>query len=75
MQQKNRTFLMVVIILTLCFSIGCTGVEVHSKPGTTTTVILIRHAERDGEGHLTSKGHRQAKALVDAVGDMGITAI
>ncbi|MFC1828647.1 histidine phosphatase family protein [Thermodesulfobacteriota bacterium] len=75
MRQKNHTLLWVVIIWILCLSVGCTGAEVHSKPGTTTTVILIRHAERDEGGHLTSKGHRQARALVDAVGDMGIAAI
>ena len=54
-------------------AIGCGSL--HSKPGTTTTVILIRHADRDDLGHLTPEGHARAKALVDAVGDMDISAI
>jgi hypothetical protein len=54
---------------------SCIGPRVHSKPGTTTTVVLIRHADRDEDYRLTAKGHARAEALVDAVGDMGITAI
>ena len=42
---------------------------------TTTTIILIRHAERDNFFILTTQGHVRAKALVDAVADMGIAAI
>jgi hypothetical protein len=75
MQQENRLFTLAIIILLLAFSAGCMGAKVHSKPGTTTTVILIRHADRDDNGHLTAQGHERAKALVDAVSDMDITAI
>ncbi|HLC43149.1 MAG TPA: histidine phosphatase family protein [Methylomirabilota bacterium] len=57
-------------------SLGCAAVDVHSKPGTTTTVILTRHADRDGESdELNPKGLERAKALVDAVSGMGVTAI
>jgi len=55
---------------------GCAAVEVHSKPGTTTTVILTRHADRDeGADELNAKGRERAKALADAVSDMDVTAI
>ncbi len=65
----------IVIFLLLGFSVGYTGSKAHSQPGITTTVILIRHAERDNFFVLTAQGHQRAKALVDAVKDMGITAI
>jgi hypothetical protein len=56
--------------------IGCAAVEVNSRPGTTTTVILTRHADRDRvDGNLNEKGRERAQALVDAVKDMGVTAI
>ena len=54
--------------------VGC-GTVLYSKPGTTTTVILIRHAERDDLGRLTDEGHARAQALVDAVGKMGVQEI
>ncbi len=63
---------------------GCSGAPslkpdpVLSPPGTTTTVILVRHAERakeQGESALTPKGRQRAKDLVAAIGDRKITAI
>ena len=55
---------------------GCAAARVQSKPGTTTTVILTRHADTNpGFGELNSTGRERAKALVDAAGDMRITAI
>jgi hypothetical protein len=55
---------------------GCTADRVQSRPGTTTTVILTRHADTDpGFGQLNATGRARAQALVDAVGDMRITAI
>lgn len=54
---------------------GCAS-TVRSKPGTTTTVILTRHADTNpGFGELNGTGRERAKALVDAVGGMPITAI
>ena len=73
--QGNRLFILAIIFLLLGFSVGYTGSKVHSKPGTTTTIILIRHAERDNFFTLTAQGHKRAKALVDAVKDMDISAI
>ncbi len=54
--------------------LGCGG-PLHSKSGTTTTVILIRHAEKTEYGTLSPQGHARAKALVDVVGEMGVEAI
>jgi hypothetical protein len=73
--QGNRFLILVIIFLLLGFSVGYTGTKVQSKPGTSTTIILIRHAERDNFFILTAQGHKRAKALVDAVKDMGIKAI
>jgi hypothetical protein len=47
MHQGNRILIFVIIFLILGFSVGYTGSKVQSKPGTTTTIILTRHAERD----------------------------
>lgn len=52
--------------------------SVLSAPGTTTTVILVRHAERAkelGESALTPEGRQRAQALVAAIGGKEITAI
>lgn len=55
---------------------ACATDKVQSRPGTTTTVILTRHADTDpGFGELNGTGRERAKALADAVGDMRITAI
>ena len=75
MQQENRLLILAFIFLLVGCSVGCAGSKVPSKPGTTTTVILIRHAERDNFFILTAQGRERAKALVDTVSDMGITAI
>jgi len=75
MQQENRSLRLAIILLLLSCSVGCTGTKVQSTPETTTTVILIRHAERDNFFTITAQGRRRAKALVDAVKEMGITAI
>ncbi len=73
MKKRCITFILVTVVL--CFFLGCMSSNIHSKSGTTTTVILIRHADRDDMGRLTPQGHDRAKALVDTVGHMGVTAI
>lgn len=56
--------------------VACTPIQVRSKPGTTTTVILTRHADRDKESdQLNAKGRERALALIEAVRGMGVTAI
>ena len=52
--------------------------SVLSLPGTTTKIILVRHAERAkelGESALTAEGRQRAQDLVVAIGDEKITAI
>lgn len=57
-------------------------VPVQSSPGTTTTIILLRHAERMKNGdqdktgsYLRPEGRVRAQKLVDTIGDMDVTAI
>ena len=51
--------------------VACSPIQVRSKPGTTTTVILIRHADRDKDSDvLNEKGRKRALALVEAVRGM-----
>ena len=50
---------------------------VFSPPGTTTTIIMVRHAERD-EGYdppLNAEGLIRAEALADELENAGVTAI
>ena len=76
MRYLFRPFTLLIAVSLFGTLLGCAAVEVHSKSGTTTTVILIRHADRDADSDdLNAKGRERAKALVDAVSDMGITAI
>jgi hypothetical protein len=75
MIKNNRSVVKAIIIIILSYLISGTGYAVEAKSETITTVILIRHAERDNFFILTPKGHERAEALVDAVGDMGIVAI
>lgn len=60
--------------------VSCMSGNVKSAPGTTTKVILIRHAEKTGKGfvkgsYLSPEGRARSQALVGTVKDMGITAI
>ena len=75
MQKANRKVILVIITLLWgCWAGGTVPTE-ETKPRTTTTVLLIRHAERDNFFVITAQGRQRAQALVDAVSDMGITAI
>ena len=48
----------------------------HSKPGTTTTIVLTRHGDRDALAtDLNDMGRERAQSLVGALSDMQITAI
>jgi len=56
--------------------VACAPIEVRSKPGTTTTVIMTRHADRDPDSPaLNAVGRERARALPDALRGMGVTAI
>jgi len=75
MRTENRIFIIRIIIILLVLSVDCIGTEADAESGKTTTVILIRHVERDNFFILTDAGHERAKALVKAVADMEIAAI
>jgi len=75
MKNRSISFISGIVLIFLCFPIGCISSNIHSKSGTTTTLILFRHADRDDMGRLTPKGHERARALVDTVGHKGVTAI
>jgi hypothetical protein len=64
------------VVALASFVAACAPIQVRSKPGTTTTVILTRHGDRDKDSdRLNAKGRERAKALVVAVKDLGVTAI
>ncbi len=67
------------LVVTLIASLAACATQQtvnRSMPGTTTTIILTRHADRDAMAlQINDKGHERAAALVDAVGHMPITAI
>ena len=75
LRRKNRLLILAMISLQLGGLIAWAGSNDPPESGTTTTVILIRHAERDNFFNITAQGRTRAKALIDAVKDMGITAI
>ena len=75
MQQDSRLVRMVIMFLLLGCSAGHAGPNGPPKSEGTTTVILIRHAERDNFFNITAQGRERANALIDTVSDMGITAI
>ena len=67
-----KSFVSISLVIAVA---GCAIVN-HSKSGTTTTIILTRHADRDPLAtELNDKGRLRAQALVEAVADMNITAI
>lgn len=70
-----KYFRLALLIFVLGGLSGCLKAQSDSRPETTTTVILIRHAERDNFMILNAQGREHAQALVSAAGDMGITAI
>ncbi len=48
-----------------------------SQPGTTTTIIMVRHAERDpgSDPPLNAEGQARAQVLANVLGQNGVTAI
>lgn len=69
-----------VVLLGLAAAASCTPLStapVQSQPGTTTTIVIVRHAERN-EGldpPLNEEGLRRATALAQVLGQNGVTAI
>ncbi len=81
----NRSTLIVkvfflILTVAVCSSSICSGLNMNpvvSMPGTTTTVILVRHCERDPglDPPLNAEGLVRRQALLSAVAENGITAI
>jgi len=64
------------ITTTACDS-SLNAAAARSLPGTTTTIILVRNAERDQglDPTLNADGLQRAQALADALSENGVTAI
>ena len=73
--KSNKIILLFVTVVFLGVLSACMT-TMHSQPGTTTTVIMIRHADRNLTGSkLTERGIKNAQALVKELGHMNIAAI
>lgn len=76
----EKRFLAVGLPAVFLGLLSCTAMEttpVRSPAGTTTTIVIVRHAERD-EGldpPLNEEGQARAQALADALDENGVTAI
>jgi hypothetical protein len=71
----SRLLISCITISLIVVATGC-GTLTHSRSGTTTTIILTRHGDRDPLAEeLNDKGRLRAEALVEAVTGMNITAI
>lgn len=83
--MRAKHWLCGVVIATVAILGGgvissCTELEtgtVYSPPGTTTTIIIVRHAERNVgfDPPLNEEGQARAIALADELEDEGVTAI
>ena len=87
----NRRFFRLVLVCLVVMSfvlveVGCQGptepVTVESIPAApaqaSTRVILVRHAEKDGETGdvpLTERGHQRAEVLAEMLSEANVTAI
>lgn len=64
------------IFMPLMIVVGCAAQEIKSPPGTTTTIVLLRHADRNPlQENLTDEGRARAAALPAALADLPIDAI
>jgi len=80
--MKNYSlYLMLVIVVSINALVGCASYNnsnpgYNSSKGTSTTIILTRHGDRDTlSSVLNEKGRLRADALVKAVSDYKLTAI
>lgn len=75
---KQFTGILVMLALLLAGPAGCSSMagSVSSEQGTTTTVIMTRHAERTQVSKvLTAKGHQRARDLVTVLEGHDLAAI
>ncbi len=75
MKSENRIVILKTILLIAVCLVCDFGPKANAESEKTTTIILIRHADRDNFFILTEDGRRRAEALLEAVGDMDIKAI
>lgn len=56
---------------------GCPIIPINAPTGTTTTIIIVRHAERDPglDPPLNEEGLARAEVLREVLGERGVTAI
>lgn len=74
-QLKTHSIAYSIILILLLNGVGHTDSKEASADQPISTIILIRHAERDNFFNINSQGRKRAKALVNAVKDFEITAI
>lgn len=84
MIAKHRRSGFIVALIAASLAIASTSCDVlnlitfnNAPPGTTTTLILIRHAERDPgtDPPLNAEGQARAQILVNVLGENGVNAI
>lgn len=63
MHIRTYRYISSFLIITVLISTGCTKRILHSKSGTTTTVILIRHADRFLSDNRSPFGRHQMPEL------------
>ena len=79
--MRMKSILALVLMSSLMLMLmSCASGNVKSAPGTTTTIILIRHAEKVEKASvngpfLLPEGQARARALAEKLDDMGVTAI
>ena len=74
-QPNTRSIACSIFLILLLNGVGYTDSEETPASGDATTIVLIRHAERDNFFNITKQGRERAEALVAAVKDLEITAI
>lgn len=77
MKFTKRPAISIIALLLMILANGCASTFVTQSPaGTTTTIVLTRHGDRNpDESELNDKGRARAVALVTALDGMDITAI
>ena len=77
--MTSRTFRFGVVGCWLLLMVGCNipTPPITSQPGTTTTIIMVRHAERDPgtDPPLNAEGQARAQVLSNILEQNGVTAI
>jgi phosphohistidine phosphatase SixA len=83
--SRFALFFLILSLLVSCAKIleefeGDPVPNIQSPPGTTTTIVLLRHGGRDPDldgldPPLTRRGVKRAEELPSAIGDIGVTVI